>query len=78
MTARENDAAAAADGIALLLPSRAPKKKKWKPVQWLCFGIALIPIISFIVFSGVPVVMSFVSMFTEMDNNDLTTMQWNN
>ncbi len=54
-----------------------PKKKKWKPVQWMCFGIVFIPIVSFIIFSGFPVAISFISMFTEMDNNDLTTMEWN-
>jgi len=54
-----------------------PKKKKWKPVHWLCLGIALIPIVSFFVFNGMPVVLSFISMFTEMDDNMLDTMQWN-
>lgn len=55
-----------------------PKRKKWKPVHWMCFGIALIPIISFFIFNGMPVVLSFISMFTEMDDNMLDTMQWNN
>ena len=53
------------------------KRKKWKPVQWMCFGIALIPILSFLVFSGFPVVISFVAMFTNMRNNVLATMEWN-
>lgn len=57
---------------------RRPKRKKWKPVHWMCFGIALIPIISFFIFNGMPVVLSFISMFTEMDDNMLDTMQWNN
>ncbi len=54
------------------------KKKKWKPVHWLCFGIALIPIVAFLIFNGMPVILSFVSMFTKMDDNMLDTMQWNN
>ena len=53
------------------------KKRKWKSVQWLCFGLALIPIVSFAIFSGVPVVLSFISMFMNMENNDLSTMEWN-
>lgn len=55
-----------------------PKRKKWKPVHWMCFGIALIPIVSFFIFSGMPVVLSFISMFTNMDDNMLDTMSWNN
>lgn len=78
MMAQESDVAAvgsvAERGEAGRLP---PKRKKWRPVQWMCFGIALVPIISFIVFSGVPVVLSFISMFTDMDYNDLTTIRWN-
>lgn len=53
------------------------KKKKWKPVQYLCILFVLIPIISFFVFNGMPVALSLVSMFTKMDNNMLDTMQWN-
>lgn len=64
-------------GIASSTPKKPLKKRKWKSVQWLCFGLALIPIISFAVFNGVPVVLSFISMFTNMENNDLTTMEWN-
>lgn len=55
-----------------------PKRKKWKPVHWMCFGIALIPIVSFFIFNGMPVVLSFISMFTDMDDNMLDTMHWNN
>ena len=64
-------------GIASSTPKKPLKKRKWKSVQWLCFGLALIPIISFAIFNGVPVVLSFISMFTNMENNDLTTMEWN-
>ena len=54
-----------------------PKRKKWKPVHWMCFGIALIPIVSFFIFNGMPVVLSFISMFTNMEDNMLDTMEWN-
>lgn len=53
------------------------QKKKWKPMHYVCLVLALIPVISFFVFNGMPVALSFASMFTEMDNNMLDTMQWN-
>lgn len=53
------------------------KKKKWKPIHYLCVVIVLVPVISFFIFNGMPVALSFVSMFTEMDNNMLDTMRWN-
>lgn len=55
-----------------------PKRKiKWKPLSWVCLVIVFIPIVAYFVFNGFPVALSFISMFTEMDNNDLSTMQWN-
>lgn len=55
-----------------------PKRKiKWKPLSWVCLVIVFIPIVAYFVFNGFPVVLSFISMFTDMDNNDLSTMQWN-
>ena len=53
------------------------KKKKWKPIHYLCLLLAFIPIVSFFVFNGMPVALSLVSMFTEMDNNMIDTMRWN-
>lgn len=53
------------------------RKKKWRPVNFLCLGIVIVPIVSFFVFNGMPVVLSFISMFTDMDNNMLDTMRWN-
>lgn len=70
--------ASAPQSAASDLPEKEnPKRKKWKPVHWMCFGIALIPIVSFFIFNGMPVVLSFISMFTDMDDNMLDTMQWN-
>ena len=54
------------------------KKTKWKPVNYLCLALALIPILSFTFFNAFPVVISFVSMFTDMNNNQIDTMKWNN
>lgn len=55
-----------------------PKRKiKWKPLSWVCLAIVFIPIVAYFIFNGFPVFLSFISMFTDMDNNDLSTMQWN-
>ena len=55
-----------------------PKRKiKWKPISWLCLAVVFIPIIAYFVFNGFPVLLSFISMFTDMDNNDISTMEWN-
>ena len=54
------------------------KRRKWKPVNYLCLAIALVPIVSFIAFNAFPVVISFVAMFVDMDSNMLDTMRWNN
>lgn len=55
-----------------------PRRSKWKPVNYLCLAIALVPILSFVFFNAFPVVISFISMFVDMDNNQLDTMRWNN
>lgn len=55
-----------------------PKRKiRWKPISWICLAIVFIPIIAYFVFNGFPLVLSFISMFTDMEANDLTTMEWN-
>lgn len=53
------------------------RKKRWKPISWMCLIIVFIPIVAYFVFNGFPVFLSFISMFTNMDNNDLATMEWN-
>ena len=54
-----------------------PKRKiKWKPLSYVCLVIVFIPIVAYFVFNGFPVVLSFISMFTNVENNDLATMQW--
>lgn len=55
-----------------------PKRKiKWKPLSWLCLAIVFIPIVAYFIFNGFPVALSFISMFTDIENNDLATMTWN-
>lgn len=54
------------------------KKKRWNATQWMCFAIVLIPLIAYLVFNGFPIAISFVSMFTDMRKNNLSTMHWNN
>lgn len=55
-----------------------PKRKiKYKPIAWVCLAIVFIPIVAYFVFNGFPVVLSFVSMFTDMRANNLATMEWN-
>ncbi len=55
-----------------------PKRKiKYKPIAWICLAIVFIPIVAYFLFNGFPVVLSFISMFTDMRSNNLTTMEWN-
>ena len=54
------------------------KKKHWKATQWMCFAIVLIPLVAYVVFNGFPILISFISMFTDMRKNNLSTMHWNN
>lgn len=53
-------------------------KKRWSATQWMCFAIVLIPLIAYVIFNGFPIIISFVSMFTDMRKNNLSTMHWNN
>lgn len=55
-----------------------PKRKiRYKPIAWICLAIVFIPIVAYFVFNGFPVVLSFISMFTDMRKNNLSTMKWN-
>lgn len=55
-----------------------PKRKiKYKPLAWICLVIVFIPIVAYFVFNGFPVALSFISMFTDMRANALSTMEWN-
>lgn len=56
----------------------APRKKKWTKESIIGLIIILIPIIGYVIFSGFPVVISFIIQFTEMDRFDLGSIKWNN
>lgn len=63
----------AASGISLDLH----KKKKISGEKIFAYVCVSIPIIGFILFSLVPLAISFISMFTSMEYYDLSTMTWN-
>lgn len=58
--------------------ARDERKKKWNATQWMCFAIVLIPLVAYVIFNGFPILISFVSMFTDLRKNNLSTMHWNN
>lgn len=53
------------------------RTKRYHATNWLCLGIALVPIAAFIVFNAFPVALSFASMFTNMEFNEIGSMTWN-
>lgn len=53
-------------------------KRKWKPMQWACTFIVLIPLIAYVFFNGFPVILSFAAQFTDITGDSIDTMQWNN
>ena len=59
-------------------PIPVKRKKKRKPIEFLCLAIACLPLLGYIIFNAFPVLISFVGMFVEMESNDITSMQWNN
>ena len=40
--------------------------------------ILLIPLVGYLIFSGFPVVISFIIQFADMDRFDLDSLKWNN
>lgn len=54
------------------------KKRRWTRTQKIALVAAIIPLIGFVIFSGFPLVISFVGMFYNVDLYDLTNIQWNN
>lgn len=53
-------------------------KKKFKKVWLLCWLFVLLPIFGYFFFNAFPIVISFVSMFMDLEHNRLNTMTWNN
>lgn len=74
------DITAAAEREPLSSPSvvniRKPNKK-FNKMYLFCWVGASIPLLGFLIFSGFPLVISFLSMFSDMERNNIDTMQWN-
>ena len=58
---------------------KAPRKKtRWTKESIVGLIILLIPLLGYLIFSGFPVVISFIIQFTDMERFDLGTLKWNN
>lgn len=53
-------------------------KVKWKKEQKLALLVAMIPFIGYIIFSGFPLIISFIGLFCNVDLYDLSKISWNN
>ena len=53
------------------------RKKKFSGEKAFAYVCVSLPLIGFILFSLVPLAISFISMFTTMEYYDLSTMTWN-
>lgn len=51
--------------------------KKFNKMYLFCWIGASIPLLGFLLFSGFPLVISFLAMFSDMERNNIDTMQWN-
>lgn len=54
-----------------------PKKKKFNRTYLFCWIGAGIPLLGFLLFSGFPLVISILAMFSDMKYNKIETMVWN-
>ena len=54
------------------------KKTKWTKESIVGLIILLIPLVGYLIFSGFPVVISFIIQFADMDRFDLDSLKWNN
>lgn len=53
-------------------------KRKWRKEHYFSLFLATIPLLGFFVFNGLPLVISFIGMFCNVDLHDLQNIQWNN
>ena len=53
-------------------------KKRWSKTEKIGMTVAVIPLIGFIIFSGFPLIISFVGLFCNVDLYDLSNIHWNN
>ena len=54
------------------------QKTRWTTESKIALGVAVIPLLGFIIFNGFPLLISFVGMFCNVDLYDLGNIQWNN
>lgn len=53
-------------------------KRKWRKEHYFSLFVASIPLLGFLVFNGLPLLVSFIGLFCNVDLNDLGNIQWNN
>lgn len=75
----ENFAAAAERELSPLANAVNKRKptKRFNKMYLFCWAGASIPLLGFLLFSGFPLVVSFMAMFRDMERNNIDTMQWN-
>lgn len=54
------------------------KKKKLRKEAKIAMAVAIIPMLGFVIFSGFPLLISFIGMFCNVDLYNLTNIEWNN
>ena len=54
------------------------KKHVWTKETVFALIVVLIPLIGYVVFNGLPVVLSFSLLFSEIEGFDISTIKWNN
>lgn len=69
--------ASAQGGTANGIKKQKPKRK-FNRTYLFCWIGAGIPLLGFLLFSGFPLVVSIMAMFSDMEYNQLDTMTWNN
>ena len=54
------------------------KKRHWRRSEKVALAAAVVPLIGFVIFSGFPLIISFIGLFCNVDLYDLSNIQWNN
>lgn len=58
--------------------AKKTKKRRWSRSQKIAVTVAILPLIGFVIFSGFPLIISFIGLFCNVDLYDLSNIQWNN
>lgn len=59
-----------------LLQKRTPRKRNGEKI--FAYVVVALPLLAFLFFNGVPIIIAFISQFCDIELNDLSTMKWNN